>query len=46
MHVLGLGDFNIKNIEPVDDPCPVLINKKTTNSSEKEEQIKKKRTLK
>ena len=34
MHILGLGDFNVKKIETVDDPCPVLINKKPANDTE------------
>jgi len=46
MHILGLGDFPIKSIESIDDPCPVLLNKRAKDDAQKEELIKKKRTLK
>jgi hypothetical protein len=31
MHILGLGDYEVEKVESMDDPCPVLANKKDMN---------------
>ena len=54
IHLNGLGDFDIKNVSKIDDPCPIEM-KKTVKQKQKEHQMekngeipakKKKRTLK
>ena len=32
MHILGLGDYDVKNVQIMDDPCPVLEDKKNMTS--------------
>lgn len=51
VHLNGLGDFDLKSVTKVEDPCPIEL-KKTVKKKQQEHQeemngkIKRKRTLK